>query len=433
MAKQSTALLEKRDKVLTRAEEITALAETEKRDITADEDTEIKTSLDSLRDLDEQIERHLELEARSEKAAQVRKETGVNPVTAVVKEPRTYAPKAKTSFIRDAYNAQFNHDSAAQGRLDRHMAEERIERRDVTSAAFAGLMVPQFLTELATPFARAGRPFANVVRKLNLPDEGLTLSISRVTTGTATASQTEGAAVQETDIDDTKLDVSVITISGMQDVSRQAIERGTSVDELVMGDLVSAYHTNLDSLLVAQLLSAAGQTVTYTDASPTVAEVYPKLLDATQKVQTTFFAGPDVMLMHPRRLAWFLAAVDSTGRPLAVPTMNGPNNAIGAGEGGVQYGNSRYSIAGYPVITDANVSILEGAGVNEDTIFIGNSQTVLLWEQGDGEPMMLRFEQTKAAELEITIVVYGYAAFTAGRQPNGFARIGGTGLITPTF
>jgi hypothetical protein len=47
--------------------------------------------------------------------------------------------------------------------------------------------------------------------------------------------------------------------------------------------------------------------------------------------------------------------------------------------------------------------------------------------------MMLRFEQPKAAELDITMIVYGYSAFTANRYPNAFSLIGGTGLVTPTF
>jgi len=216
-------------------------------------------------------------------------------------------------------------------------------------------------------------------------------------------------------------------------VSRQALERGTNVDSLVMAHLVSAYHTLLDSTIVAATVSQAGQSVTYTDASPTVAELYPKLLDAVQKVQTTFFGGPNFILMHPRRLAWILAALDTTNRPLAVPTPQGPMNAVATGSAGVVYGNSGYQIAGFPVITDANVTTANGAGTNEDVIIIGNSQEAHLWEQGDGSPMMLRFEQPKVAELDVTMVVYGYSAFTANRYPNAFAKITGTGLVTPTF
>ena len=46
---------------------------------------------------------------------------------------------------------------------------------------------------------------------------------------------------------------------------------------------------------------------------------------------------------------------------------------------------------------------------------------------------MLRFEDVKSAELEVKMVVYGYSAYTAGRYPNAFALIGGTGLVTPSF
>ncbi len=97
------------------------------------------------------------------------------------------------------------------------------------------------------------------------------------------------------------------------------------------------------------------------------------------------------------------------------------------------YGNSGYTIAGLPVVTDANVTITNGAGNNEDVIIIGNTQELHLWEQGDGSPMMLRFEQPKGAELDVQMIVYGYAAFTANRYPNAFSLVGGTGLITPSF
>ena len=433
----SKSLIEKRDAALAKAEAIVEAAQAEARELTPEQDAEIAVALDEVRSLDEQIATHSELEKRSAEAAELRKEKKFDAVVApaVVKsEARTYSPQAETSFIADAYAAQFNNDFAAKDRLARHMNEEKIERRDVTSANFAGLVVPQFLTELAAPFARAGRVTADLARKHQLPDAGLTISISKVTTGTAVAEQTEGAAVQETDMDDTKLDLSVKTFAGMQDVSRQALERGTNIDSLVMADLVSAYHSTLNTAVVAELLASAGKAVTYTDASPTVAELYPKLLDSVQKVQTSFFAGPNVIIMHPRRLAFILAAVDGQNRPLAVPTPSSSGQpAFAYGNGAPVYGNSGYSIAGLPVFTDATISTAQGAGTNQDTIYVGNSQELHLWEQGSGEPMMLRFEQPKASELEVTMIVYGYAAFTANRYPSAWSQINGTGLVTPTF
>lgn len=430
----SKTLIEKRDAALAKADAIVELAQTEERELTTQEDADIQSALDEIRSLDEQIATHSELEKRSAEAAELRKEKGFDASPArVISEARTYSVQAEASFVADAFAAQFNNDFAAKERLARHMNEERVERRDVTSANFAGLVVPQYLTDLAAPYARAGRPTADAARKHALPSAGLTISLSKVTTGSSVASQTEGASVSETNMDDTKLDITVGTYAGQQTVSRQALERGTNIDSLVMADLVSAYHTSLNTSVVAELLSSAGQSVAYTDASPTVAELYPKLLDAIQKVQTTFFGGPNVIIMHPRRLAWILAALDSSNRPLAVPTPNGALNAIGVGAGSVQYGNSGYSIAGLPVITDATVSVAQGSGTNEDTIYVGNAQELHLWEQGNGDPMMLRFEQPKAAELDVLMVVYGYAAFTANRYPNAWAKIGGTGLVTPTF
>ena len=432
--KHSATLIEKRNALIAASETIVNEAQAAGRDITSEEDAAVAANLDQIRSLDEQIARYSELEERQAKAAEIRAEVKLEEtaVTTIKSEPRTYSPESSNSFLRDAFSAQFNNDYAARERLARHMNEERVERRDVTSANFAGLVVPQFLTELAAPLARAGRPVADRARKHALPDAGLTISISKVTTGTAVAEQTEGAAVQETNMDDTKLDLTVKTIAGQQNVSRQAIERGTNVDSLVIADLIAAYHTKLDELLVAELFASAGQAVTYTDASPTVAELYPKLADAVQKVQTTFFAGPNAIIMHPRRLAFILAAVDGQNRPLAVPSPVALN-PVATGAGSPQYGNSGYSILGLPVITDANVATNKGAGTDQDTIYVGNLQELHLWEQAGGDPMLLRFEQPKVAELDVTLVVYGYSAFTANRYPNAWAQINGTGLVAPTF
>lgn len=415
----------------------------ENRDITDVETSNVAALAKEIEKIDERIEQVTDIETRKAAAVELARkvegskvETREASPARVTREARTYSPESSNSFIRDAFSAQILGDFDARERLARHQQEERIEKRDVTSANFAGLVVPQFLTDLAAPFARAGRPMMDASRKHTLPAQGLTLSISKVTTGSATAVQTEGSAVQETNMDDTKLDITVNTIAGQQNVSRQAIERGTGIDALIMADLVSAYHQKLDQTYVttdaASLTNVITQVITYTDASPTVGELYPKILDGVQRIQTNYFAGPNFILMHPRRLAFILAAVDDAKRPLAVPTSNGPQNVFAVGNGAVQYGNSGYTIAGLPVITDANVTTTNGAGSNEDVIIIGNLQESHLWESANS-PFMLRFEDVKSAELEVKVVVYGYSAYTANRYPNAFALIGGTGLITPTF
>jgi len=428
----SDKLIEKRDAHLASAQTIVEAAEAEVRELTPDEDAEIAVALRSAAELDDQISQHKDLEARNAKAAEMRTQAGLNAPAVVRSEARTYSRDNRSvDFLADAFAAQFNNDYSAKERIQRHMQEERVERRDVTSANFAGLVVPNFLTDLAAPLARAGRPLADAARKHALPTSGLTISISKVTTGSSTAVQTEGASVSETNMDDTKLDIDIKTIAGQQVVSRQALERGTGVSDLVMNDLLFGWNTTLDAQVVAELLSSAGQSVTYTDASPTVGELYPKMLDAVQKVQTTYFGQPNAIVMHPRRLAFIMAALDTTNRPLVVPVPRSMNG-VGAGSGAA-YGNSGYEMFGLPIITDANVSTAQGSGTNEDTIFIGSLNELHLWEDGNGAPMYLRFDQPKAAELDVLCVVYGYAAYTANRYPNAWAKIGGTGLVTPTF
>jgi HK97 family phage major capsid protein len=431
-------LQEQRDQKAALIDATLDKAAEESRDITDVEAANVAALAKEIEKLDERITQVADIETRKAAAAELARrvdgtktETRDAAPTRVTSEPRTYSTTSPHSFIRDAFLAQILGDFDARSRLERHQQEERLEQRDVGTAQFAGLVVPQFLTDLVAPLARAGRPVADRARQHVLPAQGMTLSISKVTTGSAVAAQSEGAAVQETDMDDTQLDLTVTTIAGQQNVSRQAIERGTGIDSLIMADLTAAYHTLVDSTLVAKAITDAGQSVTYTDDTPTVAELYPKLVDALQKVQTNYFAGPNAIIMHPRRLGFILAAVDTAGRPLAVPTpTQGPTNALGVGTGTPQYGNSGFSILGLPVITDANVTITNGG--NQDVILVAQMSEIHLFESPNA-PFMLRFEQPKSAELEVKVVVYGYIATTANRYPNAIAKITGTGLATPTF
>jgi HK97 family phage major capsid protein len=426
-----------------------AVAAENRTDLTEDEAAKVDTLVEESRSLDSKIEKLTAQAAADAKAAEAR--SAVADVAMpkvggakVISEARTYTPQSDASFVKDAFAAKFSNDYAAAERLARHTREEEIERRDVGTGNFAGLVIPQYLVDLAAPLARAGRPTADfATNKMVLPPAGMTLNISRMTTGTSTAVQAaENDAISETNADDTLLTVNVRTIAGQQDISKQAIERGTGIDSFIIQDLIRGWHTTLDD----QILNGDGTSgsilglsntvgigsVTYTDASPTVAELYPKLADAYQKVQTGAFMNPTHWVMHPRRLAFLLAAVDTAGRPLVVPTLNGPMNAFAAGAGQAFYGNSGYSLMGLPIVADANVTTTAGAGTNQDEIYCVTAPEFHLWEQA-GSPFALNFDATGAGSLTIKSVVYGYAAATAGRYPAAFSKISGTGLVTPTF
>lgn len=442
-------VIERRDAVKAEMDAVLeAVAAENRTDLTAEETEKVDALVAESRSLDSKIE-NLKAQADADaKVAEVR--AAVADVAMpkvggakVTREERTYTPESGASFIKDAFNAQFKQDFSAQDRLARHMREEAIERRDGATTNFEGLVVPQYLTDLAAPLARAGRPTADfATNKMTLPASGMTLNISRMTTGTSTAiQQTQNTDVSETDADDTLLTVNVRTIAGQQDLSRQAIERGTGIDSFVIGDLIRSWHTTLNSQIlngagtngtIKGIRASGGNAVTFTATTPTVALLYPKLADALQQVQSNVFTTPTAWIMHPRRLAFLLAGVDGSNRPLVVPAANGPMNSVAAGAGVAQYGNSGYQLLGLPIIADASVGTTYGAATNQDEIYLVDAREMHLWEQ-PGSPFSLRFEATNAGSLTVKSVVYGYAAFTAERYPLAASIISGTGLVAPSF
>jgi HK97 family phage major capsid protein len=441
-------VVERRDAVKAEMDAILeAVAAESRTDLTADESTKVDALVEESRALDEKIEKLTVQATADAKASEARAAVAavVTPVggATVTREARTYSADGDSSFVKDAFNAQFKNDYAAQERLARHTREESVERRAVGTSAFAGLVIPQYLVDLAAPFARAGRPTADfATSKHTLPQAGMSLEISRMTTGTSTTVQeTQNTAVSLTDPDDTLLSIPVRTIAGQADLSRQAVERGTGIDTFVVADLIRSWHTTVDAQILngtgsngqfKGIRTSGGNAITYTATTPTTALLYSKLADAYQQVESNVFIAPTHIVMHPRRLAAILASSDTTGRPIAVPTANGPMNAVAAGAGLAQYGNSGYSIMGLPVITDANVLTNLGAATNQDEIYVVAAPEMHLWEQA-GSPFALSFDQTIAGSLTLKTVVYGYGAFSAERYPLAASIISGTGLVAPTF
>lgn len=405
-----------------------------------------------IREADERIAAYQEMTEREAKAIENKVETGAEePVVrgsaVVTREERMYDvenQKRGVSFVADVVNAQLRGDLDAAQRLQRHMAEERaegVELRDVGTGAFTGLTVPQYLTDLVAPPKRAMRPVADLARKLALPADGMTVNISRITTGTATAVQaTENAGVQETDADDTLLTVDVRTIAGQQDISVQALQRSVGADAVIIADLQNAYHTALDSQIINNdgtsgthkgIRSTSGiVSVTYTDGTPTAAEAYPKLFDLISQIQSGVFGGATHLVMAPRRWNWFASQVGTS-----FPFLQ-PNNVSSVNVGGEissnTYGGVVGVLAGLPVVLDGNIPTNLGAGTNEDVILGVTADELFLWEQ-PGSPLLIRAEQTAAGNLTVKLVVYGFSAFTAGRYPLAHGTIGGTGLVTPAF
>lgn len=439
-------LVDSRKALRDELDSLVANAEDEKRELNEDEAADFEAKSAKIKEKDSLIEEMRSMAERDKEVEESRKVMSIDnddltPAVEVMSEPKTYSEEGRNSFLKDAFAAKVNGDYSAQERIVRHQKETQ-ETRDIGTDAFAGLVVPQYLTDRVALKARAGSPFYNALPKAPLPDKGMKVELSRITTGTEAAFQaTENAGVQETNMDDTLYSVNVNTIAGQQDVSRQAIERGTDVEQIVLGDLVSAYFTTLDEKLIngdgtnntpVGIRNITGiNTVTYTDASPTVGELYPKLIDGIQKINSNRFAAATAIIMHPRRWGFLSAGVDGNSRPLVLPAGNQPDNVYGVGEA-AGYGQVVGQIAGLPVIADANITTVDGGGNDQDQIYIVKADDHILFEES-GAPFKLRFEDVGSGSLTVKCVVYGYVAYAAGRYPTSITKIQGTGLVTPSF
>lgn len=388
----------------------------------------------------------------------------------VVSEEKVYARNdPRRSFIGDLYAARHKGDEEARKRLARGTeeaivdgAERGITFRDAEgramgsgSSAGGAFLPPIWLGDEWANYRRAKRVAAQLVRNAPLVAYGNSITIPKVTGGTTAAAQTaDNAGLSNTDATTATITVPVCTIAGYVDLSRQVLERSQpGLDQIVLQDLLADLNKSLNSYVVngsgasgqpeGILTNSSINTVTYTDASPTVAAAYPKLVNAAAQIVENVYEPATAWLMHPRRWAWFLAAVDSQNRPLVVPNVNGPWNAagiMGSGFGQVANPNDALDNAiapagwllGLPVYLDSTIPVTGGSGTNQDTVIAGAWETAILWEDSQG-PRSFEFEGVSSATAAIRVQVFHYAAFTSERHPQAFTAVTGTGFSSPVF
>lgn len=347
-------------------------------------------------------------------------------------------------FMRDVATAALGNREAQQ-RLDQHMVEMRSQLEDhqrayleraVGTSAFAGVAIPTYLTDMVGPHAKAGAPFVSVMNRHELPETGTKVVLSEVTTGTAVANHTEAGSIQVTDIDDTLIEADVRAAVGGQVLSHKVIDRAPEALDITLEDLYRAYRTNIGSTVINLAtygLSAIANAVTYTDATPTVGEIYPKIFQALAGVESAMLDQDEddvLIVMHGRRWRWFQAALVSTW-PL-IAGKNVPAQAAGISEE-KPYGDAvrGYFPSGNGVIVDNNVPVTKGSGTDEDEIYVINRSECHIWLPPDDAPMLLKAEKISTNQVELA--VYGYYAFTFQRKAGAKQKIAGTGLVAPTF
>lgn len=445
----------------------------EERDLSPEEGTAFNEARQKVRDIDEEIDaartRIGELEEDERRDALVRgfrvdtdtsHEEGGHIAPAVVGyEAGSYERYGQRSYFRDLVSVSLNRaglDDAGE-RLQRSNHETHVdavallrktgsatpmEIRALTTTDGAGgdFVPPLWMIQEYITLARAARPVADRVKNLPLPTGTDSLNIPRLASGTAVAEQaTQNTPVQNTDAVTNAVTANVTTLAGQQVVAVQLIEQSPiNLDDILLEDLTLDYATKVDVFVLNNnavgkkglLFEALTIPEVYTDAAPTVPKLYSKLADAIQQIQSQRFLSPDTIAMHPRRWGWFLASLDSSNRPLILPTVGqGLYNALGTSLGQTAIGAAG-NVGGVDVILDPSIPTNLGAGTNQDPILIFRAGDSILWE---GAPNVEAFRETKADQLSVLLRFYRYVAFTAARYPKSIAVLNGTGTIAPTF
>jgi HK97 family phage major capsid protein len=434
---------EKRDALVKPANDAIASAEDESRDLTPEESTAVDTAAsDEVRALDARIVQLTELAGNNARAA------AELPQVKVRKEEDTYRRNGDASFFRDLYARQFNFDNGAADRLRRHEQFLQTEVRDTVVSGMGGMIPPLYLTDLYAPTARAGRPFLNALNSRPLPSDGVSFYIPRGTTTATGGFVTEGASFIEVDSSVATDNQMVALVGAFTDLSRTVFERGGAVvDEIIMQDLIDISEVAEDKSAINGTAAPLGFTgvlssvptankVAYTDASPTVAEMWPKVADAIQRVQSGRFMPATAIFMTPARWGWITAALDTQNRPLFNFTVAAPGVPYMGLGSNLLYGQIVGTLQGLPVITDANIPATWASGVastsgTEDVIIVARTPDIVLMEDS---MMRFTFEQAPpTAPGQVRLAAGRFAMFYAGRYPNGLASITGTGLTTPSF
>ena len=393
-------------------------------------------------DLDSKIEAAEALEARTATIANTRAAAGATFTGAAVvtREANTYQERGEHSFARDMVNAILRNDAPAWERLNRHRDEVAVETRDVsrTDTTSAGDFVPPlYLVDYFASLPRASRVAADLVTKMALPAGTDSINIPRITTGSSTAAQSaDNAALSSTDMVSGTVTAAVQTIGGYEDVAVQLVDQSPlagGLDRLIFADLAADYARALNTQVVSNndgtsgnlkgLINAAGNTITWTEASPTAANGLKAVGQALSTLAKNRYANTEAIIVPAEFWYWLSSSVDSSNRPIVVPVGGGTSGfnaagtiaAPGAAQGMVGY------IYGVPVYVDSTIPTIS----SQKYILAGKFSDSYLFESGLRTAV---FPDTKSDKLTVRFRLHSYVAL-AHRYPAGLAKISGTGTV----
>lgn len=453
-------LITERQNALDAAAALEAVAQTERRAFTADEQAKHAGYLANASAIKDTIAARVaaDAERRAELPQMLAAATsqddpapaaGAPEVTP--RDPGHYRPNGPTSFFRDMLDVRMRQDAGghAAARLAEQSAYERtvtdIPQAGLTSTSAGGgqeLVPPGHLRNLFVERAVAQSVLAGLVNVLPLEDGVRTVTIPAMTGDASVDEHTEGSDADSTDPTTDDYTATVYQMVGVVDASLYVRERSNpNIDAIMMRHFAKLQAAKIDSRIAAG--SGTGQATGVLNVSSTntatlssdgdLSAAFPKIADVVSQIEDGAYNSPTAIAVCARRWGAWAAELDSTGRPLMVPAGAGAVNPTAAAEGNptpAAAGFSGYTIQGIPVYKVPAIPKTLGGSTNQDAILVCDWSEFYLWLAG------IVFDVSEHADFKKAGVSFRsrqYYAFLADHAPEAIGKITGAGLIAPTF
>lgn len=200
---------------------------------------------------------------------------------------------------------------------------------DTTTTAVG--VVPDYHSSDVISILDTNRPFIQSIPKDPIGSSGMAVVYPEVKVKPTVDTQ----ATEKTEVDSTAMDidpksVSLTTIAGASDVSRQLIERSQpSFVDMLFREYASAYAQKTEAVAIAAAVAGAGGTAVLADLGASASATRAAFNAANKAVITGVRRPITHVACGVDRWEQINNLEDSTGRPLLVFPEDGPSNADG--------------------------------------------------------------------------------------------------------
>ena len=311
----------------------------------------------------------------------------------------------------------------ARTRLNEHAQEQRTGLTTIGDGA--SFSPPSYLENLWIEAAVAAKPFIAAIPEYEAPRSHV-INVPKITApGTVGVQNPELSAVTNTDQTDQFLSTVLTTVVGQQTVSRQLLDQSpVDIDSIIFKGLSQSWAAQQDQLALYGTGSSGQYTgianlsgiTQFGSSGNTIAQIYSDLTKAIKLHWAARFLAPTTILVHPNTAAEWLNKLDTTNRPLFVPSQQGPFNATGIIDTLDAQGPIGKNL-GLDLVLDPNITTAGGV----ESIFLFRADDLMFFTSG----MRAQVHQdTLAADLGILLSLWSYDGLIA-RYPNAIIEITG--------